>query len=105
MIRLIDSWWATPTMKKKMEEMNLQEWYHKTYPTDDIWTEIDQNATMYDLYLDVKLMGISTRQRYETAYERYFADDSVVRERMLEKLSKIIRVPYDEVLDAWYPFK
>ena len=70
----------------------IQQWYLDTYSDDELGWEIDPYATFEDL-LDALDDG---KDIYNMC-----ADDSVVRERVFEKLAEILKVDYDVIYDKW----
>jgi len=71
----------------------IKSWYMKTYPTDDMGKDIRDEITFKSLW---NMM----HQGYDV-YEVLDVYDSVVRERVFEKLSKILGVDYDVVYNKW----
>lgn len=71
----------------------VKEWYHKEYPDDDIWEEIDSDITFFDVY--------STLRGKHDVYDVLGVGDSVVRERVFDKLSEIGKVDYDVIYNMW----
>lgn len=72
---------------------NIRNWYIKTYPTDDLGEEINEKITFKSFWAYLS-------QGYD-AYEVLGVSDSVVRERVFEKLSDILGVDYDVVYQKW----
>ena len=73
--------------------MNLREFYIQHYPTDDMGTEINQDATFIGLYHNMLLN--------KDVYPYIGANDSVVRERLFEKLAALINMPYKFIYTLW----
>lgn len=71
----------------------IKEFYTETYPTDDLGYEINPQATFEGLF--------NTLDRYKDVYEYIGVSDSLVRERIFEKLSEIMEVDYDYVYSQW----
>ena len=71
----------------------IKSWYMKTYPTDDMGKDIRDEITFKSLW---NMM----HQGYDV-YEVLDVYDSVVRERVFEKLSQILGVDYDVVYNKW----
>jgi antirestriction protein len=78
------------TMAKRT---NVKKWYTKTYPTDDLGQEIKSDI---DFWLLWKYMS----QGYEI-YNILGVYDSLVRERVFEKLSQILGIDYNVVYQKW----
>lgn len=75
------------------KRINVRKWYMKTYPTDELGGEIDKRNTLWDIYTYLSQGG--------DAYDVIGVADSVVRERVFEKLSKVLGVDYDTIYDMW----
>jgi hypothetical protein len=71
----------------------IRDWYIKTYPTDEEGKEIDDKITFKAFY------GYLW-QGYDV-YEVLEVNDSLIRERVFEKLSEILGVDYDVVYKKW----
>lgn len=71
----------------------IKSWYMKSYPTDDMGKDIRDEITFKSLW---NMM----HQGYDV-YEVLDVYDSVVRERVFEKLSQILGVDYDVVYNKW----
>ena len=71
----------------------IKDWYTKKYPTDDLGEEINDSLTFKGLW------GMMS-QGYDV-YEVLGVGDSLVRERVFEKLSEILGVDYGVVYDEW----
>lgn len=75
------------------KRLKIKNWYLKNYPTDDLGNEIDENISFWSLYIYLK-------QRYNV-YSVLAVSDSLVRERVFEKLSEIIGVEYNDIYNLW----
>jgi hypothetical protein len=71
----------------------VKNWYIKNYPADDLGEEIKDTITFKSLWA---LMS----QGYDV-YEVLGVSDSVIRERVFEKLSEILGVDYNVVYKKW----
>jgi len=71
------------------KRINVRKWYMKTYPTDELGGEINQKLTLWEVYTYLS-------QGYDV-YKIIGVSDSVVRERVFEKLSKVLDVDYDTI--------
>ena len=78
------------TMAKRLK---VKKWYLKTYPTDDLGEEINPDI---DFWLLWKYMS----QGYNF-YNVLGVGDSVIRERVFEKLSEILGIDYDVIYQKW----
>lgn len=72
---------------------SVKDWYVKQYPTDTMGNDIDENV----LFVDVAQCLAHKKDFYECVK----AYDSIVRERIFEKLAKILKVDYDKVYYMW----
>lgn len=73
--------------------MNLKEFYMKNYPTDELGVEINENTTFVGL--------LHTLYEGNDVYDYFGVDDSIVRERLFEGLSKEINTSYDYIYYMW----
>ena len=71
----------------------INDWYTKKYPTDEMGQELKDNLSFYDLF--------EALDSHEEIYEKFGINDTLVRERLFEKLSKIMKCDYDEIYDQW----
>lgn len=62
--------------------MNIKEFYETAYPTDDMGAEINPAATFAGLYREL--------DRYGDIYKYIGVGDSIIRERLMEKLTEIM---------------
>jgi hypothetical protein len=71
----------------------IKEFYLDNYPTDELGNEIDANATFVGLFhiLDT----------YGDVYKYIGICDSLVRERIFEKLANEMGVNYNEIYNQW----
>jgi hypothetical protein len=73
--------------------MKLKTYYLEQYPTDDLGIEIDSDATFEGLF--------ETLDRYRDVYEYIGVHDSVIRERLFNRLAEVMEVPYEEIYNQW----
>lgn len=71
----------------------IKNYYLATFPTDELGLEINEDATFQGLF--------ETLDRYRDVYEYIGVLDSLVRERVFEKLASVMDVDYDYVYDQW----
>jgi hypothetical protein len=71
----------------------IKDWYTKTYPTDDLGEQLNDNVTFTDLWNGL--------HKKENVYEIMGVGDSIIRERLFEHLSEITGVDYDYVYKKW----
>lgn len=77
----------------KAKETFIKEWYIKEYPTDELGQNLKDNVSFYDL--------IKTLENCEDVYKFVGESDSIIRERLFEKLSEILECDYDEIYYQW----
>lgn len=73
--------------------MNIREYYVSTYPTDELGMDINPSATFDGLF--------STLDRGGDVYGYFGVGDSIIRERLFERLAQIAEVPYDYIYQQW----
>jgi hypothetical protein len=71
--------------------VNIKKWYLETFPDDDMGENINDDADFTEMdYYEV-------RHIYD-----YLGDiDTVIRERVFEKLASLLNMEYKEVYDIW----
>jgi hypothetical protein len=75
------------------KRIKIKNWYKKTYPSDELGEELNDNITFYDLYV-LMYQG-------NEVYSILSVSDSIVRERVFEKLSEILGVDYEYIYNIW----
>ena len=73
--------------------MTIKEFYVNNYPTDELGIDIKETVTFTGLIDVLHTSG--------DVYEYIGVWDSIVRERLFEKLSEILETSYDYVYDLW----
>ena len=73
--------------------MNVREFYVKNYPSDDLGIGINPEATFDGL--------VQTLNRCGDVYEYLNVYDSIIRERLFEKLSLILNCEYEVIYQRW----
>lgn len=76
-----------------MENTNIKEYYLKTFPTDELGYELNDNITFSDLFIAL--------DNYKDVYEFLGVDDSIVRERVFGELSVVMNVDYNYIYNQW----
>ena len=71
----------------------IKNYYLQNFPTDELGLEINPEATFEGLF--------ETLDRYRNVYEYIGVNDSLVRERVFDKLADVMKVPYNEVYEQW----
>ena len=72
---------------------SIKQWYTETFPDDEEGEFLKEDVTFNDLF--------NAMDRYKCVYQFAGISDSIVRERIFEKLAEIIRVDYDYIYDQW----
>ena len=72
---------------------SIKEFYLSNYPADELGNEINTNATFVGLFhiLDT----------YGDVYKYIGVADSIIRERIFEKLANEMAVDYNEIYNQW----
>ena len=73
-------------------DMKVRDWYKEAYPTDSMGDEIDDYITFNHIFVCL--------DSYDDIYD-YLPGDSIIRERVFEKLAEIIDVSYDYVYEQY----
>lgn len=73
---------------------NIKEWYLKNYPADKLGLEIRDNATFSGAF--------NCLDNYGDIYLYLGIWDSVVRERIFEKLASLAGVSYQYIKEQWH---
>lgn len=74
-------------------DVSIKDWYVKKYPSDDLGNEINDKVTFNDI-----IEGINNNKNI---YEILEVNDSLVRERIFEKISNLIGVSYEDITNQW----
>lgn len=74
--------------------MKIRDYYVNEYPSDDMGWEINEDATFNGLSDVLDSPG-------DYVYEYLWVEDSLVRERVFEKLAEIQDVPYEVIYRKW----
>ena len=73
--------------------MNIRQYYLEAFPTDDLGDGINPKATFAGLLNQLIIGG--------DVYEYLFVYDSIIRERLFEKLAEELEVSYEYVYNLW----
>lgn len=71
----------------------IKDWYTTTYPTDELGQKLTENKTFYDLFEALDF--------HQDIYEMFGIDDSLIRERLFEKLAKLMDCDYEYIYNQW----
>lgn len=80
-------------MEENKLKLNVKEWYRGEYPTDDLVEEIKDTVTFEDIF--------EALDNYRDIYNEIGTTDSLVRERIFNKLATLMEVDYDYIYDQW----
>ncbi len=73
--------------------MKLKEFYLENYPTDELGLELNETPTFPGLLNQLIIGG--------DVYNYIGVGDSIIRERLFEKLAESMEVSYDYVYNLW----
>jgi hypothetical protein len=73
--------------------MKIREYYLEAFPTDELGIEINPEATFAGLQ--------KVLDNFEDVYEYIGVGDSLVRERVFDKLAITMGVEYDVIYSQW----
>jgi hypothetical protein len=73
--------------------MTIREFYLETYPTDDLGLELNPTPTFAGLLNQLIVGG--------DVYRYIGVGDSIIRERLFERLAEELNVKYDYVYNLW----
>lgn len=76
-----------------MVNAKIREWYTSAYPTDELGFEINESVSFKDLF--------DALDNYQDVYNLMGVHDSIVRERVFERLAEIMNVDYSYIYDQW----
>lgn len=71
----------------------IKDWYTGNYETDELGEEINSTVTFNDLY--------NALLNNKDIYNLIGVSDSLIRERLFEKLSDLLGVEYGDVYRMW----
>ena len=76
---------------KRQNNINIKKWYLETF-NDDLGLKINENANFNDIdYYEIRHI-----------YDYLGNDiDSIIRERVFEKLASLLNISYNEIYDIW----
>lgn len=72
---------------------NIRKWYVGEYQHDSLGEEINEDITFMDLF--------ETLDSYGDIYKALGIGDSVIRERVFQKLAEIMEVDYSYIYEQW----
>ena len=76
-----------------MNNINVKNWYVETYPTDELGQDINPEIEFTNV--------LNTLDNYRDIYDLIGVGDSIIRERLFQKLSQITGQTYTEIYDKW----
>ena len=73
--------------------MTIREFYVSKYPTDELGVELNETPTFAGLLNQLIVSG--------DVYAYLYVYDSIIRERLFERLAEELEVSYDYVYNLW----
>ena len=78
----------------KLNSHKVREYYITAFETDNLGYEIDKNISFLDVFLTLTLKD-------KGIYDLLGVGDSIIRERVFERLSELLSVDYYTIFNAW----
>lgn len=78
----------------KLNSHKVREYYNTAFETDNLGYEIDSNISFLDVFLTLTLKD-------KGIYDLLGVKDSIIRERVFDRLSELLSVDYDTIFNAW----
>jgi hypothetical protein len=78
-----------------LNSLKVKTYYTRKYSNDNLGNEINENVTFLDVLLELSFKD------NKGFYNLIGVFDSIVRERIFEKMSKMLNVDYEVVFDMW----
>lgn len=75
-----------------MMKENVKRWYLSAYATDEMGNEL-RDVSFADVF--------DALNNYKSVYKLLGVDDSLIRERVFQKLADLMDVTYDYVYGQW----
>lgn len=82
-----------PAIRKQLASESILDYYVNKYPTDDLGSELN-NITFEDVWNALNSHG-------KDIYDVIGVGDSVVRERIFDRLSELTNLDYDAIYYLW----
>lgn len=79
--------------ESKIGGQNLKKYYHKKFPTDSMWKEMNGEITLAEAF-----------KQFAEGYDIYqitFAHDSIIRERIFDFFCEMTGLEYDKIYYHW----
>jgi hypothetical protein len=71
---------------------NIKTWYQTNFPTDKLGADLNE-VTFDEVF--------NCLDRRKDLYEFIGVTDSLIRERLFEKLAELAQMPYSYIYDQW----
>ena len=71
----------------------IKKWYMEIYADDELGAEIKDNITFEYM--------LNTLNNYKDVYKALGVGDSIIRERVFERLAMLLNKDYDYIYDLW----
>ena len=75
------------------KDTKVKDWYKKSFPSDSLGDEIPSKLTFGKIFDSITNDG-------EVGYN-WFVNDSIVRERIFDEMTRVFNVDYDFIYDKW----
>lgn len=73
----------------------IRDWYLETYPEDELGQELANDITFEDAY------DLLNSYQYNYFYDYVAVNDSLIRERIFDKLAELYNKDYQDIYDLW----
>lgn len=83
----------TKDVEQVTEKTEIKDWYIKTFPTDELGNRLKSGITFKQAFNNLSLGS--------AFYDFTGIEDSIIRERVFEQLSKVYGVSYDYIYNKW----
>lgn len=81
-----------PDLRRILSEVNIKDYYCEKFPDDDLGKRL-KSMTFAEVF--------DSMNNREDFYEVTGAGDSLVRERLFAKLSRLTKLDYDYIYELW----
>lgn len=85
--------WFFPCGDLRMTK--VRDWYMEAYPDDDLGPRLKKDVTLWDV------VGLLNAGLGKHVYDLLGVGDSIVRERVFWRISKVVGCDYDDVYFTW----
>lgn len=75
------------------KDTKVKDWYKKSFPSDELGDEIPSKLTFDKIFDSITNDGVVGTD--------WFVNDSIVRERIFDEMTRVFNVDYDFIYDKW----